>query len=292
MNIWILVDEGSELIPELSGERLVVVPQDYNRDLVGKGRAMNYFIEHIVKADMWYSFIDDDNLIYDDKFLFEIPYYEQMGYVAMNPTLFPRPGKSDISFIMDAIRYFDDLMIFRFFTGFLKTPLIGLHGELLTVKGCVLKEIGYENRSLTEDFRFASELVRRGYKTWQSSTRVCIKSPNSIRDFLKQRGRWFKGIMEDWRHCPVKMQIVVAIRLVIGALGIFGSWALFPLWFVWGSLWLAMPGGIYCWLIYTYGTIKLKKPYYILLIPLLGIIEAAAFYAGLKQKTFVVIDKN
>jgi len=290
--IWILVDEGSELIPELIGLNLVIVPKDYRRDLVGKGRAMNFFIETKVEGRKWYTFVDDDNLVHDDGFLFEIPGYDEKGYVAMNPVLYPRRGKSDISYVMDSIRYFDDLFIFRFFTGLLKTPLIGLHGELLTVKGEVLKEIGYDNRSLTEDFRFASELVRRGYKTWQSSTKVCIKSPNSVKDFLKQRGRWFKGIMDDWKYCPVTMKIVVASRLVMGALGIFGSWAFLPLWFMWGPLWCAIPGGLYCWMVYIYGIIKLKKPHYLLAIPLIGAIEAMAFYAGLKQKTFVVIDKN
>lgn len=289
----ILVDEGSELIPKLEEENsLVIVPTSYRRDLVGKGRAINYFIEKEVQPDRWYAFIDDDNLILDNSFLYEIPYYEKKGYVAMNPLLVPRKGRSTLTYIMDFIRYFDDLMAFRFFTGFLGRPLVGLHGELLTTKGGVLKEIGYNNHSLAEDFRFASELVRRGYKTWQSDSRVSIKSPNSLGDFNKQRGRWFKGVFKDWRYCPPLMKAVVGLRLLTWVLGIFGSWALSPLWLLWESFYFAIPGGLYYWVIYLYGVWKSKKPYYFFLISLFGILEVASAYAGLRQKEFVVIDKN
>ena len=289
----ILVDEGSELLPQLKENSMVVVPRSYRRDLVGKGRAINYFIEKEVQPDKWYTFIDDDNLILDDSFLYEIPYYEEKGYVAMNPVLVPRKGKSTLTYIMDFIRYFNDLTIYRFFTGFLKRPLIGLHGEFLTVKGEVLKEIGYDNRSLTEDFRFAAELVRRNYKTWQSASRISIKSPNSLGDLFKQRGRWFKGISSDWKYCPFLMKIVVGSRLLIWVLGIFGSWALSPLWFLfWESFYFAIPGGLCYWMTYLYGVGKSRKPYYFFLIPLFGIFEVSSVYTGLRQREFVVIDKN
>jgi len=289
----ILVDAGSELLPQLIGIPAVIVPNLYRRDLVGKGRAINYFIEKEVQPDKWYTFIDDDNLILDDKFLWEIPYYEKRGYVAMNPVLVPREGKSVLTYIMDFIRYFDDLTVFRFFTGFLKRPLIGLHGEFLTVKGKVLKEISYGSHSLTEDFRFASELVRRNYKTWQSASRISIKSPNSLGDLFRQRGRWFKGIFNDWRYCPFLMKGMVGSRLLIWVLGIFGSWALSPLWFLfWESFYFAIPGGLYYWVTYLYGVGKSRKPYYFFLIPLFGIFETGSVYTGLRQREFVVIDKN
>lgn len=292
-HLRLLVDEGSELIPELKENSLVIVPTSYRRDLVGKGRAINYFIETEVQPDKWYTFIDDDNLLLDDSFLYEIPYYEKRGYVAMNPVLVPRNGRSTLTYIMDSTRYFDDLMVFRFFTGLLKRPLIGLHGELLTISGRVLKEIGYGNRSLTEDFRFASGLVRRGYKTWQSKSRVSIKSPNSLGDLIKQRGRWFKGISKDWQYCPFLMKGIVGSRWLSWVLGISGSWALSPLWFLfWGSFYFAIPGGIYYWTTYLYGVWRSRKPYYFLLIPLFGIFEAASVYVGLRQREFVVIDKN
>jgi len=290
----VLVDEESELIPNLKANSLVVVPSSYRRDLVGKGRAINYFIETEVKPDKWYAFVDDDNLILDDSFLYEIPYYEERGYVAMNAVLVPRKGRSKLTYCMDFIRYFDDLTTYRLSTGLLKRAILGLHGELLTVKGSTLREIGYNSRTIVEDFHFASQLVQRGYKTWQSATKVSIKSPNSLCDLMRQRGRWYIGILNDLKHCPLSMKLLVGVRVVLWSFGIFGSWALSPLWPFWGWFPLAIPGAIYYWTVYLYGVWKLRKPHYLFLIPLFGIFEAVSVFVGLRQKGkgFVVIAKD
>jgi len=113
-----------------------------------------------MQDDKWYTFIDDDNLLLDDTFLYEIPYYEEGGFVGCNPVLFTRQGRSTFTTIMDWIRYFEDITVFRFFTGLTKRPWIGLHGEMLTVKGRVFKEIGYDKSSIAEDFNFAIQLIR------------------------------------------------------------------------------------------------------------------------------------
>lgn len=289
----VLADEGSDLIPKLQEMKidLVIVPKEYRPDLVGKGRAMCYFIEKHVDPKYWYAFVDDDNLVFDNRWLHEIPVYENLGYAAMNPVLGPRPGNSVFAYAMDFIRYFDDVTIFRLFTGLLGRPMMGLHGELLTVKGSVLKEIGYDRHTITEDFRFASILVVKGYKTWQSATRLSIKSPNSIGDLMKQRGRWFKGVASDWQYCPPVMKLIVGMRLFIWILGIFGSWLFFALWYTMAFHW-AIPAGLYYWTAYLYAIYKIDKIRYLPLIPLFGIVEALSILSGLRQKKFVVIDKN
>jgi cellulose synthase/poly-beta-1,6-N-acetylglucosamine synthase-like glycosyltransferase len=293
--IQILIDEGADLQQYLQDtyKNVVVVPKEYRHDIVAKGRAINYFIEEEVAPDFWYSFIDDDNLVSDKKFLYEIPVMDSKGYVATNPILKPREGRSKLAYIMDSIRYFDDMTVFRFFTGVVGRPLLGLHGELLTVKGSVLKEVGFARHSLTEDFRFAIELVKLGYKVWQSDTIVSIKSPNTIKDLLKQRGRWFKGLAMDIKHAPFIMRLLVGWRISVWGLGIFGSWAFSFLWFdfSYNSILLA-PGGLYYWFVYLWGIRKLGDWRYLPALPLLGIIESSSFAFGLRQKTFVVINKN
>ena len=294
-HLWVVIDEGSELAEDLEGDTsftLVVVPKAYRPDLVAKGRALNYFIENKVEDGKWYALVDDDNLILDDEFLYEIPYYEEKGYVAMNPIIIPRKGGSVTTYIMDTMRYFDDLTSFRFFTGLLTSPILGFHGELLTVKGSTLKEIGYKRRTITEDFNFGLEICRRRYKTWQSRTNVSIKSPNSLKDLLRQRGRWFRGITLDLKHAPPIMKNIVGLRLSIWILGIFGSWGLSFLWPLWGLFILAIPGGVYYWLVYLYGVKKAKNWKYIVIIPAFGIFEALSAYFGMKKQEFIVIDKD
>ncbi|HKI07926.1 MAG TPA: glycosyltransferase family 2 protein [Nitrososphaeraceae archaeon] len=321
----LLVDEGAELLEELHilsqgteqiispGNKLsfrsqvmtkqlaftiVVVPKNYRPDLIAKGRAMNYFIENKVRPEKWYTFIDDDNVILDDKFLYELPYYEREGYVACNPVLYTRQGKSVLTTIMDWIRFFEDITVFRFFTGLTKRPWIGLHGEMLTVRGDVLKDIGYGEPSISEDFRFATHLIRRNLKVWQSDTRVSLRPPNDIHDLCKQRARWFKGIWSDIKYCPPKMRMIMGYRLISWTCGIIGSWIFAPLWIFWTAphpavLMEIAIGGFFIWIIFIYSIVNTRQPlYYIMLIPLFGIFESISFWSKYDTKKFVVIDKN
>jgi len=288
----VLVDEGSELIPELPKDKLVVVPSTYKPFLIAKGRAMSYFVENYVQGNKWYGFVDDDNLVLDDGFLYEIPYYEERGYVAMNGFLTMRKGRSILAYVMDSIRIFEEFATFKFFTGIIGKSYAGLHGELLCVKGETLKEIGYDHKTITEDFRFSCELVKRGYKTWQSKTRVSLKSPNNLRDLMRQRARWFRGIILDLSNAAVSMKLIMGTRVFFWAMGFFGSWAFAFLWPFWGTFWPAVPGGIAYWLLYASGVAKANKWEYFLLIPLTGIIEGLSLLYTFKQKGFVVIDKR
>lgn len=294
--ITVVVDDDAPLLGMLRrmrGIKLIEVPSSYRRDLIGKGRALQYFVECCVELDKWYVFIDDDNLILDDSFLYEIPVYERNGYVAANGVLVPRPGRSSVAYVMDWIRFMDDVFLYKFFTGLMGKPLLGMHGDLLIVKGKVLKEIGFSRRTLTEDFEFASELVRRGYKTWQSATRVSIKSPNSLTDLILQRGRWFRGIMSGIKRCPVAMKVIVVLRSFTFSVGFLLLLLLLPLVSYVGYLFFVVPSGVYYMSTYTYGVYKSRKPYLLLLLPFFGFIEATSrLYGLIHVNDYVVIDKN
>jgi cellulose synthase/poly-beta-1,6-N-acetylglucosamine synthase-like glycosyltransferase len=294
--IILVVDEEAPLLPRLrnfKGVKLVVVPSNYRRDLIGKGRALQYFVEHCVNPSKWYVFIDDDNIIIDDSFLYEIPIYEKLNYAAANGILVPRPGKSTIAYIMDWIRFVDDLFLFRLFTGLMGTPLLGLHGDLLVVKGSVLREIGFTKRTLTEDFEFAKELVKRGYKTWQSSTKVSIRSPNSVKDLIAQRGRWFKGVVTGIRGSPLLMKVAVAVRGLTFTVGVVVLLFFLPAISYIGYTWFIVPAGLYYAGTYIYGVYNSRKPYMLLLVPFFGFIEAASRVYGLVNvNSYIVIDKN
>ena len=277
---------------------IVVVPKNYRPDLIAKGRAMNYFIENKVRPEKWYTFIDDDNVLLDNKFLYELPYYEREGYVACNPVLYTRQGKNIFTTVMDWIRFFEDITVFRFFTGLTKKPWIGLHGEMLTVRGDVLKDIGYGEPSIAEDFHFAAHLIRRNLKVWQSDTRVSIRPPNNLHDLCKQRARWFKGIWSDIKYCPSKMRMIMGYRLISWTCGIVGSWIFAPLWIFWTAPHPAILidiaiGGFYIWIIFIYSIVTTRQPlYYMMMIPLFGIFESISFWSKYDTKKFVVIDKN
>ena len=163
----------------------------------------------------------------------------------------------------------------------------------MVVKGKVLKEVGFPTNSLVEDFKFADELIRRGYKTWQSKTRVSIKSPNCIKDFWRQRARWFKGIFLELPNTNPVTFLFVSMR-ALG--GIFSNLIWLPLWLMFPPstplALLGFVGALYYLSSYVYGIYSSKKLKYVLLLPILGVFEAISILFIIKTKSFTVIDKN
>ncbi|WP_436935878.1 glycosyltransferase family 2 protein [Halovenus marina] len=307
-DIYCVLDEGSDLQAELVGREdisTVVVPDSFDCDAVAKGRAMHYFIETVVAdaPEYWYGFIDDDNRILDDRFLYEIPHYEARGYRAMNPVLVPRSGRSLVTFMADHIRLVDDHSIYRLFTGVLGTPYLGFHGELLCARGDVLTDIGFDRDTIVEDFAFALELVDRDISVWQSKTRVSVLSPHDVTSFLKQRSRWYLGIARYLPNAPFATRIVVGARILTWTTAVASSWIFLPLWFfghgvvlpVWFVVLLAVGTLIYA------GTIGvgawrvggLKGAVLLLFVPVYATLEhVVPLYALWTRDTdFVVIDK-
>ena len=215
-----------------------------------------------------------------------------------NPILVPREAKSRISYLMDYIRFADDIMIFKFFTGLLKKPLLGLHGELLITKGKYLKNIdSYSIPSLTEDYVYSANLIKQRCKSWQSATKVSIKSPNTLNDLFKQRKRWYCGISNYLFSSSIEQRLVVGLRLILWNLGIFSGWLLVPLWLLVFHLPLIvfiifLIGAGYYWLSYIYGIVKNKYWIYFTLIPLMAVLETLSIFLIRKTKKFYVINKN
>jgi hypothetical protein len=150
----------------LDMSNVMVVPRDQDGN---KFRAVRWFVLNYARPDTWYIFLDDDSYPLDAKFLQDIAYYGARGYVAGNGVLVPRPGRSALAYALDWIRHFDDLTRYRFALEVLRRPIFGMHGELLIIRGDVLRELWPTmGDTVTEDFRLAMELVKRQYRTFQS----------------------------------------------------------------------------------------------------------------------------
>jgi hypothetical protein len=307
-DLYCLTDEGADLEAELrefEGYETIVVPDSYTCDAVAKGRAIQYFIETVVadEPDYWYGFIDDDNLVQDKGFLYEIPHYEAEGYGAMNAVLTPRRGDSIITYVMDHVRLLDDLTVFRAFTGLLGRPYVGFHGELLTARGDVLLDVGFDRHSIVEDFAFAAELVKADVRTWQSGTRVSILSPHTLLDLFRQRSRWFIGTWNLlWDASPIT-RLTTGVRLGSWTCAVLAGPVSAVLWYYSGGipippvLEVAPPlAGVVYGATYLYGIVSIGESRWIPLVvflPLFAFFEAVApVYAILfSDSEFTVIRK-
>jgi cellulose synthase/poly-beta-1,6-N-acetylglucosamine synthase-like glycosyltransferase len=306
--LYVVTDEGADLEDELravADVTTVVVPDDFVCDAKAKGRAIQYFIEDVV-ADApgyWYGFIDDDNLVLDDDFLYEIPAHED-NYGAMNSVLVPRRGRSSLTYVMDHVRWLDDLTVFRAFTGLLGRPYIGFHGELLTARGDVLLDVGFDRESIVEDYAFATRLIEEDVRTWQSRTRVSILSPNSLVDLLRQRSRWFIGILNLLHRTSPVTKVAASVRMLSWILALVaGPMATV----VWHTEWaVAIPpsmrvapflaGAVYGGT-YLYGAWRIggwRRLPFALAIPLCVLVEASSplYAVFVSDGEFTVIDKS
>jgi cellulose synthase/poly-beta-1,6-N-acetylglucosamine synthase-like glycosyltransferase len=258
---------------------VLIVPREEDGT---KYRAIRWFVRNFVRGDVWYVFLDDDSYPLDDNFLREIPYWERRGRLIGNGLVIPRPGRSRVAYAVDWIRHFDGLTRFRAMH-LLGLPFFGLYGELLIIRGDVLRRLWLSMpESVTEDFMLAMYAIRHGVKTFQVSTRVSIKSPNSLRDLYRQRRRWGHVIIDSLRTGNV-----IAIAFII--MGILSS----PL-FAWA--WPHMPitgvvAGAYYITTFMYGSVKARVDPIRTFIA--SFIDIAGFISGVtKQTHFTVIDKT
>jgi egghead protein (zeste-white 4 protein) len=260
---------------------VLVVPKDQDGT---KYKAVRWFALSHARPDTWYIFLDDDSYPLDTKFLQDIAYYGARGYVAGNGVIVPRPGRSALAYALDWVRHFDDLTRFRFALEVLRRPIFGMHGELLIIRGDVLREIWPAmGDTVTEDFRLAMELVRRRYRTFQSRTYVSIKSPNSLRDFIRQRTRWANALEDAVRYRNPAPPLSAALAALFSAA--------IPLTAIYGTTSATAVAAVYA-AVYIYGSLKAKR--YVIDVLLASPLELLAMLAGLihRPKRFYVIDKS
>lgn len=291
------------IVADKSNVELVVVPSTYKTRAVAKGRAIQYFIDHYVGEGEWYAFLDDDNLVLDTWYRRDAACMEKQNRLIGNPVLVPRPGRSLHAYVMDHIRWLDDLTVFRLFTGVLGYPYAGLHGELLLVRGDVLKRVGFNRSSIVEDYAFGVAASRMGIRTFQTRTRVSILSPHSLRDLIRQRNRWWCGLKHEVPRSPPGFILTAGLRLFLWRIGVIGTLAFAPLHYLLGvgGDWLIplfTPGFLYYMGAYLFGATRVYRNHGLLeavktlaALPIYGVVENLAPWIKCSGE-FTVIDKT
>ncbi len=188
--------------------RVMVVPAGYSppKGARFKARANQYALEarrhsHENGPGTYVYHLDDDTHPGEDTMASLAEFAEQPGgryLLAQGILTFPRElTPSALSWYCDSIRPADDMGRIAFFTGYLGTPLGGLHGEHVIIRADIEDEIGWDYPdTVIEDAYFAMEFSRRypGRSTTLNSFSYGA-SPPSVRELVKQRRRWSEGLL-------------------------------------------------------------------------------------------------
>lgn len=211
----IVIDDPSpckeEIEKALEGRRngrLLIVPSWFKcrNGAVSKARALEYAKEERRKSgesgeNEFIYHLDDDTAVSRETMasIADFINNESKNYdLAQGILSFPHSySKSGISKIADSVRPSDDLTRFYFFTGFLHMPLAGLHGEHLLIRASVEDQIGWDfGPTKVEDTAFGLEFAKKfGKKSYFLNSCVLGSSPQTLKDFIKQRRRWYCGII-------------------------------------------------------------------------------------------------
>lgn len=111
----------------------------------------------------------------------------------------------------------------------LGAPLFGMHGSFIVVRNDVEKATGFDlgpQGSVTEDAWWGYLQMDAGNRCRWVDGVLEEQCTQSASDFLKQRRRWFSGLVATALHAPVRLRW----RLLLGVN--MAAWALAP--FAWG----------------------------------------------------------
>ncbi len=308
----------------------IVVPDEYatEQGTLFKARSLQYALSHSqARPEDWLVHLDEETQ-FDRETVWSI--YEfvvaESEAVAAGQRKYPKIGQGVILYgakvivnwlttLADSIRVGDDYGRFRLQYKHGKA-YFGIHGSYIVVNNGVEQMVGLDHgpkASITEDAFFALIAQSQGVEFGFIEGYMYEKSPFSLKDFIKQRHRWFGGL---W-YCVLDGRIPWQERIVMGAFMLMWSvsWLCIAmvyvnLFFPTGTpVWLAMAGGVsfaYYVCLYLVGYVKTFNRedgngrflfgllFQILLIPVFSIMEASAVLYGLisPPKGFYIVQKE
>ncbi|KEI41382.1 glycosyltransferase family 2 protein [Mixia osmundae IAM 14324] len=196
----ILLSDEPYSYPDLQN---VVCPKAYKSPLGKakyKARALDYFRYHVsLGVYDWILHMDEESVTDGESlrrcmdFIRYTPHHFGQGIILYNGEGFWNNWYFTVA---DGIRVGDDLARFHFQNSVIHRPVFGVHGSFLMTSGEMENECTWDFGSLAEDFEFSQDAWNRGFTCGRIHGIVREQSPTSLRDFLKQRRRWFMGIRD------------------------------------------------------------------------------------------------
>ncbi|KAM0756412.1 family 2 glycosyltransferase [Meredithblackwellia eburnea MCA 4105] len=241
VKVVVLTDEPY-VYPDLQN---IVCPKSYKSPLGKakyKARALDYFRYHVsLGVYDWILHMDEESVTDAEslrhciEFIRYTPHHFGQGIILYNGE-----GYWDNWYftVADGIRVGDDLARFHLQNTVIHRPVFGVHGSFLMTNGEMENECTWDFGSLAEDFEFSQDAWSRGFTCGRIHGIVREQSPTTLRDFLKQRRRWFMGIRDikglyGLPHLAINLWVVGVFTLGVTIINLplgFIEHALTPLW--------------------------------------------------------------
>jgi hypothetical protein len=220
--VWVLTDAEEKF----QDCRTVTVPENFSCDAIYKGRALQYGVK-IRKAekrntDELYIFhLDDESLISKQTLCSALSFLEDSPTpISEGLIVYPvqKNEKITVTHLLDTFRPFCCFECLDFMH---RGHPAYMHGSNLLVRSDFEEEVGWGNgKTISEDSLFAINAKTKFGKVvfgWHGGV-VEEKSPLSLRDFIKQRRRWFYGLLQNLKFLSFREKVSQSVRALIWSL--------------------------------------------------------------------------
>ena len=203
-----------KLPPPNDDIRFITVPRNYKtpNGTLFKARALDYASKHSkLSKDAWLVHLDEETqpTASGIKGICAMIREEEASgtlRIGQGPILYHRGWKQHpFLTLADNIRTGYDFAHFHF-QHRVGITIFGLHGSYIVVRNDVEKAVGFDvgpQGSITEDAFWALLAMEKGFRCRCVEGYLEEQSTQSIKDFIRQRRRWFQGLVKVSLFAPV-----------------------------------------------------------------------------------------
>lgn len=213
--IEVVTDADSYVPPDEADVLHLKVPSTYRtkNGTLFKARGLNYACERsLIPGGTWVVHLDEETRPTSSSikgitaFVKECEEKQDLKRIGQGCLLYHRSFSSHPFLTLADMRRTGDDLGYFYLQHAVGLTMFGLHGSFVVCRQDKEAAIGFDigpRGSITEDSWWILVAMERGYRTKWIDGYLEEQGTQSVMDFLKQRRRWYYGLMKVVAFCPV-----------------------------------------------------------------------------------------